>query len=563
MTGIRLQTARSAILVGLLMLGCRNDPTSPGGLLPDLPTTIKSASSGHPGFGVDNAPLDGVPFAVAINERNAYYVSQLITGAVARGTLPSQDISLRIPIGSITSQVRMSPDGRTAYANNQDEGTIQVIDVSSDSIIATIQGVPSILTSGISPNGRTLYALSDFHGIDIINIRNPRTATITGNIPQSSTGSILAGIAFHPTQPRMYVSARDEGRINVINTMTNTVVNTIFVAGARIQNVAISSDGTQLFATDIGRSRLLVWNLANLSAPPQAVAIGSAMSRNAFDVALTPDQEQVYVSTLADGNVYVLNRETLNPVVTIAIGGSPRYIAFDKAGKFAVIPNEGGWVTFVHEGGTPPPPPSACMTPPTGPAPGGLTHPELGTMGTSPLGSLPFAVAVSRNNVAYITQLWNATAVRADLPSSALSASFPVGEIPSQVRISPDGSTAYVENQDSETITYIDVATNAIIGTASIPDGSILQLGLSPEGDRLYALTDYYGVYVIDVSSRSVIAQIPASSTGSLLTGVAFHPFASCMYISARDEGVVRTVDLTRNAVVAARAVAEIGRAHV
>ncbi len=321
----------------------------------------------------------------------------------------------------------------------------------------------------------------------------------------------------------MYVSARDEGRISVINTTTNTVVNTIFVAGARIQNVAVSSDGTQLFATDIERSRLLVWSIANLDAPPQEVAIGSPVSRNAFDVALTPDQEQVYVSTLADGNVYVLNRATLSPVVTLSVGGSPRYIAFDEAGTFAVIPNEGGWVSFVHEGGA---------------------------------DGLPFAVAVSRNNVAYITQLLNATAVRAQLPSSALSASFPVGDIPSQVRMSPDGSTAYVENQDSRTITYIDVATNTVIGTASIPDGSILQLGLSPEGDRLYALTDYYGVYVIDVSSRSLIAEIPASSTGSVLTGVAFHPFASCMYISARDEGVVRTVDLTLNAVVAERAVA-------
>ena len=560
MSVIRIHTARISIVIGLLLLGCRSEPMSPDGLLPA--TTNRPGSPGHPGFGVDNALLDGVPFAVAINERKAYYVSQLIAGAVARGTLPSQDLSQRLQIGSITSQVRMSPDGRTAYANNQDEGTIKVIDVMSNTIIATIQGAPSILSSGIAPNGKTLYALSDFHGIDIIDIKNPRTATITGNIPQSATGSILAGIAFHPSQPRMYVSARDDGRINVINTTTNTVVSTVFVAGARIQNLAVSSDGSQLFATDIERSKLLVWSIAHLDAAPQEVAIGSPVSRNAFDVALTPDQAQVYVSTLADGNVYVVNRATLSPVVTLSVGASPRYIAFDKAGEFAVIPNEGGWVSFVHEGGAPPPPPppppppSPCTTPATGPAPSGLTHPALGAFETSPLGGLPFAVAVSRNNVAYITQLLNATAVRADLPSSALSASFAVGGIPSQVRMSPDGSTAYVENQDSQTITYIDVATNTIIGTASIPGGSILQLGLSPDGTKLYALTDFSGVYVIDVSSRAVIAQVPASSTGSLLTGVAFHPFAACMYISARDEGVVRTVDLTSNAVVAARAVA-------
>jgi YVTN family beta-propeller protein len=275
--------------------------------------------------------------------------------------------------------------------------------------------------------------------------------------------------------------------------------------------------------------------------------------RNAFDVAETPDGVQLYVSALADGNVYVLDRESLSLVATLPVGGSPRYVAFDASGTHAIIPNEYGWVTFVHE--VPPPPPSACNTPETGPAPTDKTHPSLARNDSQPLGAQPFAVAISRNNVAYITQGWNASAVRANLPSSVLSAPFPVGDLPSQVRMSPDGSTAYVENQDSQTIRYIDVATNQIIAQATVPAGSILNMGLSRDGTRLYALTDYYGVYVIDVNSRAVIAQIPAGNTGTLLTGVAFHPFAACMYISARDQAIVSTVDLTTNAVVGQRVV--------
>src|SRR5207302_10284326 len=85
--------------------------------------------------------------------------------------------------------------------------------------------------------------------------------------------------------------------------------------------------------------------------------------------------------------------------------------------------------------------------------------------------------------------------------------------------------------------------------------GSILNMGVSHDGTRIYALTDFYGVYVIDVSSRSVIAQIPVSTTGTLLTGVAFHPFSPCMYISARDQAIVSTVDLVQNAVVGQRVV--------
>src|SRR5207244_8832628 len=134
------------------------------------------------------------------------------------------------------------------------------------------------------------------------------------------------------------------------------------------------------------------------------------------------------------------------------------------------------------------------------------------------------------------------------LPSAMFSAPFPVGYLPSQVRMSPDGRTAYVSNQDDGTVTFINVATNQALGTATVPGGRTPTTGLSPDGSRRYALTDYYGVYVIETGTRQVVAQIPAA--GTILAGVAFHPFAPCMYVAARDEGTIRTVDLRNNRIV-------------
>jgi len=252
------------------------------------------------------------------------------------------------------------------------------------------------------------------------------------------------------------------------------------------------------------------------------------------------------VSTLADGKVYVLDRATRALLDSIVTGGSARYIAFNRTGTHAVIANEMGWVDFVYDdpyAGSP-----VCLRPPVGMAPRGLGHPGLGSVDSVALDGAPFAVAVSPAGVVYVTQSWAASAVRADLPSTTFSAPFPVGYLPSQVRMSPDGRTAYVSNQDEGTITFINVATNQAFGAATVPEGSILTTGLSPDGSRLYALTDYYGVYVIDTATRQVVAQIPAA--GTILAGVAFHPFAPCMYVAARDEGTIRTVDLRNNAIV-------------
>jgi len=310
--------------------------------------------------------------------------------------------------------------------------------------------------------------------------------------------------------------------------------------------VAVSLDGGQLFATDIQRSKLLVRDLTAQGSAFLEYAIGSGRVRNAFDVAVTPDNTQVYVSTLADGKVYVLDRATRAVLDSIMTGGSARYIGFSRTGTHAVIANEMGWVDFVYEdpyAGSP-----VCLRPPVGTAPRGLGHPGLASVDSVALDGTPFAVAVSPSGVVYVTQAHAASAVRADLPSTTFSAPFPVGDLPSQVRMSPDGRTAYVSDQDAGTVTFINVATNQAFGTATVPEGSILTTGLSPDGSRLYALTDYYGVYVIDTATGQVVAQIPTA--GMILTGVAFHPFAPCMYVAARDEGTIRTVDLRNNRIV-------------
>src|SRR5947207_11394268 len=509
------------------------------------PVGAAPAGRGHPALsGHTTMPLAGMPFAVAVSGKGVVYVTQGLAGSAVRSDLPSTLLSASFAVGDLPSQVRIHPNGRTAYVGNQDSHTVTVVDVATNQAVAAVP-VPagSILTLGLSPEGDRLYALTDYFGIYVI---NTDTRQVIDSIPGSATGRLLTGVAFHPFAPCMYIAGRDEGTIRTVDLRDDRVVHTDAVPGGRIQNVAVSLDGGQLFATDIQRSKLLVRDLTTEDSAFLEYAIGSGRIRNAFDVALTPDNTQVYVSTLADGKIYVLDRATRALLDSIVTGGSARYIAFDQTGTHAVIANEMGWGDFVYDAphaGSP-----VCLRPPVGMAPGGLGHPGLGSVDSVALDGAPFAVAVSPAGVVYVTQSWAASAVRAALPSTTFSAPFPVGYLPSQVRMSPDGRTAYVSNQDDGTITFINVATNQAFGTATVPGGSILTTGLSPDGSRLYALTDYYGVYVIDTATRQVVAQIPAA--GTILAGVAFHPFAPCMYVAARDEGTIRTVDLRNNAIV-------------
>jgi len=302
----------------------------------------------HPGLAIkDSIPLDGIPFAVAIAKSGLTYVTQTGIGSGARMELPDTAFSASFSVGDMPSQVRFSPDGRTAYFANQDARTISVVAVVSNQRTAVVPVTDgSILTIGLSPDGKTLYALTDYAGIHVI---DTRTLTITGNIPRVESGTILTGVAFHPYSPCMYVAARDEGTVRTIDLTTNQVVAVTRVEGGRIQNVAVSLDGCTLFATDIERSKLLVRDIASLGSTFSEYEVGEGMPRNAFDVAVTPDNVHVYVSTLAEGRVYVFDRITRALVATIATGGSARYIGFTADGSRAVIPNEGGWVNVLHD----------------------------------------------------------------------------------------------------------------------------------------------------------------------------------------------------------------------
>src|SRR2546430_6185314 len=68
-----------------------------------------------------------------------------------------------------------------------------------------------------------------------------------------------------------------------------------------------------------------------------------------------------------------------------------------------------------------------------------LHHPALTARDSVTLGGTPFAVAISRAGVVYVSRVSADSAARDNLPSESFTTMVPVGPLASQVRISPDG----------------------------------------------------------------------------------------------------------------------------
>jgi YVTN family beta-propeller protein len=120
---------------------------------------------------------------------------------------------------------------------------------------------------------------------------------------------------------------------------------------------------------------------------------------------------------------------------------------------------------------------------------------------------------------------------RAGAPANRVIATIPVGGWPYCVVVSPDSSTVYVSNYNSNTVSVIDAATNTVtftIPTDILPNG----LALSPDGSQLYVACQTLAdtVDVISTASNTVTAKIALGSNNSTFAFITLTPDGSQLY---------------------------------
>jgi YVTN family beta-propeller protein len=144
-----------------------------------------------------------------------------------------------------------------------------------------------------------------------------------------------------------------------------------------------------------------------------------------------------------------------------------------------------------------------------------------------PVGFWPTSLAVSPDgSTVYVTDAQSNTISVIDASTHAVTATIPAGASPQSVVISPDGGTLYVadsgdvSDDEAGTITVISTATDGITGTISMGDyAGAAAVALSPDGTTAYvANAESNAVSVIDLTTDAVIATIPVGLYPDSLT---------------------------------------------
>jgi DNA-binding beta-propeller fold protein YncE len=239
-----------------------------------------------------------------------------------------------------------------AYVINSDVGGASVIDVATNTVVATL---PSLGTNAyapfevaITPDGKHAYVSCQCTSIPpnaappsgfnspLLSVIDTTTNTLATTVSEpDSSGSFTDqgtfGLAVTPDGSRVYAGGNSgfwlspTPTIFVIDTATNTVVANI--TDSRLNNpreVAITPDGTRAYVTDNTTAIHVVDTNPNSLTYNTIVPEVGTSSYNAFGVAITPDGGRAYVpgyNGVSPGAVLVIDTNPASPTynTTIAI----------------------------------------------------------------------------------------------------------------------------------------------------------------------------------------------------------------------------------------------------
>jgi YVTN family beta-propeller protein len=290
---------------------------------------------GHPeGQIIGSTPVGGRPFGVAVSRDGLVYVTRLDDSKVS-----SLDTTLAlgdsITVGTFPTGIAFAPDGQTAYVTNQGSQTLGVINVLGATQASTITIPADPFVPFVSPDGGRLFVTSNTSNVWLI---DRPSSTVTDSIVLSHAPN---GFALHPDEARVYVSAFVGGTVSEIDIATGGVLRT-FTPGGTPQDVVVSADGAELYVAN-ENGWLEIFDLATGESVKKV-----ELSGGGFGMALSPDQQHLYISEPGIGKVEIVNLASRTIIHTLDVGGTPRRIAFTRHGGVAVIPNEGGYVSFVR-----------------------------------------------------------------------------------------------------------------------------------------------------------------------------------------------------------------------
>jgi len=220
--------------------------------------------------------------------------------------------------------------GPFAYIANSSDSTVSVIDISTNSVVATVVVGGSPYGVAVNSTGTRVYVSNAIsNDISVIDTSNNNViATI-------AVGTLPRGIAVNSSGTRVYVANASSNNVSVIDTSNNSIVATIPV-GTSPSGIVVNSTGTRLYVTNQNSASVSVIDTSNNSVVA-TVTVGTSPR----GVTVNPAGTRVYVANNNSDNISVIDTSSNGVIATMTVGDQPQGITVNPTGTRVYVTNRG------------------------------------------------------------------------------------------------------------------------------------------------------------------------------------------------------------------------------
>jgi len=244
-----------------------------------------------------------------------------------------------IKVGDQPHALCAPADGRRLFTTIESENNLKTIDTATGKILDTIPVTGKPNECAATPDGRYVgVPIRDGDSLDIVDMLQKKVVKV---LPVKAPHN-----CFNTGNPDdLYVSSMGSDEIDVVD-LKKMDFSARIPTGGIPRPYAVSSDEKTLYTAltrlhgfaiaDIG-SRKVVERVELPPAPPLNCPL--EVDTPTHGLALTPDGRQLWVTSLADGGMYVYDLATRKTSPIIHVGKCPNWVAFSPDGRYCVVSN--------------------------------------------------------------------------------------------------------------------------------------------------------------------------------------------------------------------------------
>lgn len=296
------------------------------------------------------------------------------------------------------------------------------------------------------------------------------SVAIPSVVTQIGAGNTPGFVAVTPNGQFAYVANRDEGKVTVIDTQSNSPVAGITFDGGPPQFIAFAPDGrnayVSVYNSDYSINRVQILDVLR-SKPGSVIDVGE----RPFALSVLPDASEVWVPSHNTGAIDIID-PTTNTYEQLPVAKNPHWVTFTPDGRVAWIANHESNLLSAYDVRT------------------------RALLKEIPVGKSSHSVAVSPDGREVAVACFESDEVWfIDTTTFAVLRTVTVGDEPQDVAYTPDGRYLYVANVKSDSVSVIESGTSNI--TATVSTTSPTSIAFLPDGSRAYVTNLFAGTVTV------------------------------------------------------------------